>query len=58
MLAIKRNKILLIIISIIIVSLFGVASTLVLNKSINLKKSYALKLIGIIDKSGIGKRIK
>ncbi|MBD7915375.1 hypothetical protein H9660_09465 [Clostridium sp. Sa3CUN1] len=50
MLAIKRNKILLIIISIIIVSLFGVASTLVLNKSINLKKSYALKLIGIIEK--------
>ncbi len=50
MLAIKRNKILLTIISIIIVSLFGIASTLVLNKSINLKKSYALKLIGIIEK--------
>ncbi|MGG7059001.1 hypothetical protein ACQPUZ_11955 [Clostridium tertium] len=50
MLAIKRKKALLIIISIIAISLFGVASILVLNKSINSKKSYSMKLIDIIEK--------
>ncbi|WP_133013685.1 GGDEF domain-containing protein [Clostridium cuniculi] len=50
MLAIKRKKILTIIISIIMIVLFGIASILILNQSIKSEKSYSIKLIDIIDK--------
>ena len=50
MLAIKRKKILVIIISIIMIILFAIASILILNQSINGEKSYSIKLIDIIDK--------
>lgn len=50
MLALKRKNILVIIISVIMIVLFGVASISILNKSINSKKSYSMKLIDIIDK--------
>ena len=50
MLAIKRKKILVIIISIIMIILFAIASILVLNQSIKGEKSYSKKLINIIDK--------
>ena len=50
MLAIKRKKILVIIISIIMIILFAIASILILNQSIKGEKSYSIKLIDIIDK--------
>lgn len=50
MLAIKRKKILVIIISIIMIILFAIASILILNESIKGEKSYSIKLIDIIDK--------
>lgn len=50
MLAIKRKNILIIIISIIMIVLFGIALILILNKPINSEKSYSKKLINIIDK--------
>ena len=50
MLALKIKKILVIIISIIMIVLFGVVSISILNKSINSKKSYAIELIDMIDK--------
>lgn len=50
MLAIKRKKILVIIISIIMIILFAIVSILILSQFINSEKSYSIKLIDIIDK--------
>ena len=50
MVAIKRKEILVIIISIIMIFLFGVASISILNEVRNSEKSYSMKLIESIDR--------